>query len=152
MRKLFLFIPFILLVNSCTIVIGEEPSKHSRSFLSSFERKSANWNDILIQPENEYYFYIYSETCGYCRKREPDIVHFSENRPIYYVLLDETIPIKPEREDLIGCEDFEKLFVLGTPTLFQICEKKVKSCYIGFYEILEHIKEVTYTIETSNVL
>ena len=147
MRKILLLIAITLSINSCSKIITYSSRRYIVSSSSNYERRNIVWNELLNQPEEEYYAYIYSETCGYCRKLEPDIIRYSENHLIYLILYEETIPVRTERTDLTDTEDVNSLYILGTPTLFQISNKKVKNCYIGFYEIQEHIKEVSYLIE-----
>ena len=146
MRKVLLLLT-LLLIGSCEVRFNDGTSIEEPSSVLILERKTAAWSNLLNQPEEKYYAYIYSETCGYCRKIEREIKEFETNHTLYYVLFTEEIPVKAEREDLTNVEDVNSLFILGTPTLFKISNKKVEKCYIGFYEIQEHIKEVSYLIE-----
>ena len=141
MRK-FLLLLTLFLISSCEITIGSFSNFSESQLIFKEERKTMVWKDLLSQQEENYYAYIYSETCGYCKKIEPEIKSFALKHVVYFVLFSEGIPIKPEREDFTNVDDINSLFILGTPTLFKISSKKVDNCYIGFYEIQGHIKEV----------
>lgn len=145
MRKILLLSLLLLLTNSCSVQLENHSFNESIEQESSFEvsRKTTVWGEMLNQSEQEYYAYIYSETCGYCGKIEPEIKKYSQSHVIYFIERSDDIPIASEREDFVGVDDINSLYILGTPTLFEISDKKVKNCYIGFYEIQEHIKEVS---------
>ena len=54
----------------------------------------------------------------------------------------ESIPIKNEIGSLKGVEDVNSLYILGTPTLFKIKDKKIEECLIGYNQIETYIKEI----------
>jgi len=145
MKKILLLSLLLLLTNSCSVQLENHSLYESIEQESSFEvsRKNTVWGEMLNQSEQEYYAYIYSETCGYCRKIEPEIKKYSQTYIVYFIERSDDIPIASERGDLTGVDDINSLYILGTPTLLEISDKKVKNCYIGFYEIQEHIKEVS---------
>ena len=140
MKNFFLFLLPLLLVSSCSPI--NVSKSESCNMIYSNIKKCCQWNEMLNQEENEYYTYIYSETCGFCRKAETYIKKLNEAFLVYYVLFSESIPIKSERENLEGVDDINSLFIIGTPTLFKIVHKKVEKCYVGLNEIQDHVKEV----------
>ena len=140
MKNFSLFLLPLLFVSSCSPI--NVSKSESYNMISSNIKKCCGWNEMLNQEENEYYTYIYSETCGFCRKAETYIEKLNKVSFIYYVLFTESIPIKSERENLEGVDDINSLFILGTPTLFKIVDKKVEKCYVGLNEIQDHVKEV----------
>ena len=140
MKNFFLFLLPLLFVSSCSPINVSKSESHN--MISSNMKKCCEWNEMLNQEENEYYAYIYSETCGFCCKAETYIEKLNEEFLVYYVLFSESIPIKSERENLQGVDDINSLFILGTPTLFKIVHKKVEKCYVGLNEIQDHVKEV----------
>ena len=145
MRKILLLSLLLLLTNSCSVQVENHSFYESIEKESLYEvsQKTTVWGEIFNQSEQEYYAYIYSETCGHCRKIEPEIKKYSQTHIVYFIERSDDIPIASERGDLTGVDDINSLYILGTPTLFEISDKKVKNCYIGFYEIQEHIKEVS---------
>ena len=140
--KIFFLLICVFLLNSCSVNHTSDSNKICLSF-SLEEKELIEWEMLLKQDNEIYYVYIYSETCGYCKKTEPEITKLRFSAKVYFVLFNENIALTSERGDLIGAENIEDLYVLGIPTLFLIDKSKVKACYIGFNEIVEHIKEVT---------
>lgn len=148
MRKIFTLLFLFFTLESCRKPVNSQVfSSFSSSEISEINRSEINWVNLLEQSEEDYYAYIYSETCYYCKKIKEEIEEFSKVKKTYYVLFNEDVPISSERGDLIGVDDISSLYILGTPTLFHIEDKKVKNCFIGFNEIQAYIKEVLELIE-----
>ena len=148
MRKIFTLLFVFFTLESCQKPVNSRIFSSFSSF-ETVEIKHAeiNWVNLLEQSEEDYYAYIYSETCYYCKKIKEEVEEFSKVKKTYYVLFNEDVPISSERGDLIGVDDISSLYILGTPTLFHIVDKKVKDCFIGFNEIQAYIKEVLELIE-----
>lgn len=146
MRKKIYFSCFILLsqITSCYQSKKEVDFISSSTYIFSsvncFE-DSIEWGDILEQKDEEYFAYIYSETCYYCNIIKPKICHFCGeiDEKMYFIKFDESIPIGANFDDVIGADSLEKLFIKGTPTLFLINKRKVKEAYCGYDEIADYI-------------
>ena len=103
------------------------------------ENLHIKWKDCLSQIENNYYVYIYSETCGHCKEVKPYILKEAiegMNR-IYFISYTNEIPIITNEENLVGASDYTNLGIRGTPTLFEIEEGMLSSCYTGSSLIIE---------------
>ena len=119
MRKKIYFSCFILLsqITSCYQSKKEVDFISSSTYIFSsvncFE-DSIEWGDILEQKEDEYFAYIYSETCYYCNIIKPKICHFCGeiDEKMYFIKFDESIPIGANFDDVIGADSLEKLFTV----------------------------------------
>ena len=97
-----------------------------------------DWGGIFQIERNDYYTYIYSETCSHCREIKQDVISkalVTEN--IFFIPFTKEIPIISDREAVIGKSDFESLGIIGTPTLFRIQNHMISEHHIGSHDILE---------------
>lgn len=145
MKNYFCFLTISILLIGCKSATSKNQSLNYSSqcsFASVEEANQIKWLDILSQIEEEYHAYVFSKTCYYCLKLKPLIEEFKKMNKLYLVELDESVPIKSEVGNLKGVEDVNSLYILGTPTLFKIKEKKIEECLIGYNQIETYIKEI----------
>ena len=96
------------------------------------------WKDIFHIERDDYYTYIYSETCGHCREIKQTVISKAlETENIFFIQFTKDIPIINDREAVIGKNDFESLGIIGTPTLFHIQNHVISEHYVGSHDILE---------------
>ena len=145
MRNFIYFLTISILLVGCNASSSKSNSNHSclsKDTSKNLETNLIKWNDILSQQQYEYHAYVYSETCYYCLKLKPFIEEIKKTNTVYYVEFNESIPIKNEIGSLKGVEDVNSLYILGTPTLFKIKDKKIEECLIGYNQIETYIKEI----------
>ena len=108
---------------------------------SDIEQSRISWNDIFAQEQETYKVYFYSESCGYCRELKEDIISYYKKgiEVIYFVCTDEYAVFNTG--DLIGINNINDFFILGTPMLVEITNSTVTNSYAGLSMIRNYIEE-----------
>ncbi len=139
MKKL-LFLCACLLLTACQ----KQETSSEYSILIEYDYQDVEhlhieWKDILSQERYNYFVYIYSLTCGHCKEVKPYILNAALNsdKQFYFVTYTKEIPIITNAELNIGVTYYEKLGIIGTPTLFEIESGMVSACYTGSVAIIE---------------
>lgn len=140
MKKICFYLISFLALTSCTRVIRSD-SGHSFSNNITTEKEKIQWNEMLEQEPMMYLAYIYSETCHYCQKLDPKIklVLQIPDRKIYFIEFHKDIPVSGKRGSFNGENDINKVYILGTPTLFLIEENTIAEMFAGYYEVESYI-------------
>lgn len=137
-KKIFLFLAFLL--TSCSYQYIDIPTidEYDYSLISDYKIK---WSDIFSKNDENYFLYFYSESCFYCEELKQDILYYFDNeKPImYFVEDDEDFVIGNDANKLIGVSDLKSFYILGTPTLVKIENKKVTFSLVGVNKIKEYI-------------
>ena len=99
--------------------------------------RTIQWSEILSQEAN-YYAYVYSETCGHCKEIKQEVLKYAIeiNQNFYFILFNKEIPIIEKDSSNIGIDNYLKLGICGTPTLFEINNHVVITCYTGSKAII----------------
>ena len=98
-----------------------------------------DWDNVFKQEERDYYVYIYSKTCGYCKEIKQKILAkvIEENPKIYLVEYSEKISIITDPEYIIGKQNIEEIGIVGTPTLIEIYNYVLVDNVVGSKAIIE---------------
>jgi len=105
-----------------------------------FENRFIEWGELLNQKEDAYYAYIFSYACGYCQDIKKDVLSFAyQKENFYFVVYSKEIPIIDSSISIIGEKDISKIGVVGTPTLLQIQDDKIKEYFVGSKQISEYL-------------
>lgn len=139
-KHALLFIPMTLLLTFCSNdskTISQYKSLMEYDY-SDIEHLKIEWKDILNK-DNSYYVYIYSENCGHCRNIKLDVLNYalSNEGTMYFKKYDKEIPIYDSTEDTLGTDDYRKIGILGTPTLLGIDNHILVSNITGEEPILQ---------------
>ncbi len=131
----------------CLLLVSCTKEKQIESLIYEYEdvkHLSLEWNNLFIVEDDDYYTYIYSETCGYCLDIKQEVITKSlETEKIYFVLFNKEIPIISDKEVVIGKNDFESLGIIGTPTLFRIQNHMISEHHVGSDDILETLTNLS---------
>lgn len=131
----------------CLLLVSCTKEKQIESLIYEYEdvkHLSLEWNNLFIVEDDDYYTYIYSETCGHCRDIKQEVITKSlETEKIYFVLFNKEIPIISDKEVVIGKNDFESLGIIGTPTLFRIQNHMISEHHVGSHDILETLTNLS---------
>ena len=141
MRKIYILCVLPLLLG-CNKAKATSVSNTSSSEIiydySDVAHLMIEWSDILNQEEERYFGYIYSSQCGHCREIKQDVIKaaLKGEKKIYFINYTKDIPIITNASNNIGVDDYEKLGIIGTPTLFEIENRIVMDCYTGSEAII----------------
>lgn len=99
------------------------------------------WNTLLSQMDQNYFVYVFSYDCYYCKETKRRIICFHDNSPypLYFVEYTKEIPIGHNTLNTIGKSDLVDVFIRGTPTLMLISEGAVSINVAGKEEVNEMI-------------
>lgn len=145
MKKL-LFLVILFCLAACGPKQQESASMDSTIYdYGDIEERIISWGDILNK-EGTYYTYVYSEGCGHCKEIKQVVLKYAieVNRNFYFILFTQDIPIIENDLANIGVTNYQNLGICGTPTLFEIDNHIVSTCYTGSGAI---IKTLTRTYE-----
>lgn len=141
--KICIWIIPLLLFSGCEK--SEEENKLIPSISTEIKYEYENvleyhieWKNMLSL-DGEYYAYIYSPTCGHCREIKQDIIEarLSHGINVYYIKYNKDINIVDNGDELIDKDSIDDLGILGTPSMFEINNHKVKGYYAGKTAIIE---------------
>ena len=105
-----------------------------------FENRFIQWGELFNQKEDTYYAYVFSYACGYCQDIKEDVLSFAYRKEnFYFVVYSKEIPIIDSSISIIGEKDISKIGVVGTPTLLEIQDDKIKECFAGSKQIYKHL-------------
>ena len=99
------------------------------------------WIELFAHIEEQYFVYVYSNTCMHCLSIKEDIEKFASEStiPFYFIEYTDEIPIASNVEMTIGSTSVEECFIKGTPTLILIENGAVSFNIAGTDIILETI-------------
>lgn len=142
MKKFLLLTFLILQICSCSsneLIIYEDNLDYD--LISEFQ---ISWNDIFNQKENEYLVYFYSQTCGYCEDIKEDILRFYKDSEIcmYFVSDKENFVIGHDINNTIGCDDISSFYIIGTPTLVEVCNHSILMNLGGVSKIYDFLFQI----------
>lgn len=130
--------------SSSSYVVSTPSSNYS--IIDKYGLNKIDWPEIFNQSGEEYFAYVYSETCSYCNKIKPMVSYFCSTiaNPFYFIEFSDEIPINTDHKKTIGIKNVENLYIRGTPTLFFIKNKEIFDCFCGYSEIFEYISSYKY--------
>lgn len=141
MRKIYILCALPLLLG-CNKAKTTNDSKANSSEIiydySDVSHLTIEWKEILNQEEERYFGYVYSSQCGHCKEIKQDVIKAALNgeKKIYFITYTKEIPIITNAINNIGVDDYEKLGIIGTPSLFEIENRIVMDCYTGSKAII----------------
>lgn len=113
--------------------------------------------------EDEYYIYYYSLYCGLCTQMKPDILKFIDNvESKVFILSAQNLSEKDMEqfksvkkgftkddilimnEEMIGKENINDIYLIGTSMLFKIKLQKVEEVYSGAAAVHSYIEKWLY--------
>ena len=108
------------------------------------EERKVSWNNLFSIADNDYFGYIYSETCGHCKEVKPSMIEATLNGEInvYYIEYDQSIPIVDSYATNIGKGSVDEIGIIGTPTLFHIQNHIITEQFAGAKDILYKLSNV----------
>lgn len=135
--KRILFIATMLLLSSCHET--ELPNEERVYDYKDVQDRFIEWKDVLAQEKENYFVYVFSYSCGHCKDIKQDILKKTiiDGWDIYYVEYTSDILIVDSNMPYIGITDYQKLGIIGTPTLFEISSGAVKDRFTGSKEIID---------------
>ena len=135
---LTVFLPLLTLGCSSSMSSFEYLSEEKIYDYEDVEHLMISWDQILDK-DDKYFAYVYSETCGHCKEIKQVVLEKAllGKDAFYFVKYDKEIPVITNAELNIGCSSYFDLGIMGTPTLFEINNHTVISCYTGSNEILK---------------
>ena len=141
MKKLYILCALPLLMGCDkvkTTSISDSVSSEIVYDYSDVSHLTIGWSEILNQQEERYFVYVYSTQCGHCKEIKQDVIKeaLSGNKKIYFIAYTKDIPIITNALNNIGVDNYEKLGIIGTPTLFEIDNRIVVDCYTGSEAII----------------
>lgn len=85
------------------------------------------WNDLFNQKEENYFVYVFSYTCYYCKEIKDKIISFYEQSKytMFFCEYSKEIPIGQNITNTIESNDINSMFIKGTPSLILISEGTV---------------------------
>lgn len=133
MKRIYLLATLILPVVSCNTT----PIIYSYNDVKHLELT----RDTLFSPTNSHYFvYVYSGGCYVCGALKKHIIPYSLSVDNFYYCLFEKEFNKGEKfdqNDILGASDSNEIFLIGTPTMLEIIDRKIFAYYLGAHSILE---------------
>ena len=117
------FLPLLTLLVSCQPQTVNSSS--SSPDYGIMERQSVSWAECLSQEEAHYLVFFYSETCSQCNEIKGDVVSFATSNIVKTYFVDTQKPGNEIQkcsadEVVIGIDNIEDLYIVGTPTLVEV--------------------------------
>lgn len=130
-----------LLLTCCA---KEKPKEEQIFEYEDVKNLTIEWKEMFLLEKDDYYAYIYSETCGHCREIKQDVISKAlKTENIFFIPFTKEIPIISDPKVAIGKSDFESLGIIGTPTLFRIQNHMISEQYVGSHDILETLTNLS---------
>ena len=86
-----------------------------------------DFEKIFNVDKKEYYVYFYSKNCLHCLLLKNEIIPLALKKDnLYFVEYVDEIPIGSNVIDTIGATTIDEFFIIGTPTLIYINDKRVE--------------------------
>ena len=135
MRHSLLLLVFPLLMCSCS---NKSEIKEIVYSYDMVREKHIEWNNLFSVNDNDYFVYIYSNSCGHCNEIKKDVIEACLNGKLdlYFVAYTNDIPIIDDSESVIGKNEIDDMGIIGTPTLFHINDFAITEQFIGAKSIL----------------
>lgn len=134
----------LLLSMSCLLLCACGKTKKNKTRTYEYDDEDVmkfviNWENIFDLEERDYFVYIYSKTCGYCKEIKQNVLEkvVKEEPKIYLVEYSEKIPIITDQKSIIGKQNYEEVGIVGTPTLFEIYNYVLVDNIVGSKAIIE---------------
>lgn len=145
MRKIFLFLTLPLILGGCSLTKKESKIDIKNVEIPEVDHEyfevtelTINWADILIQNNDTYYVYIYSQNCTHCQELKNYMIETALKRDdIFFVRGTSKDTIKTDVSTSIGATKTEDICILGYPSLLEISEKTVVKNVAGKAKIID---------------
>ena len=86
-----------------------------------------DFENIFNVDKKEYYVYFYSKNCLHCLLLKNEIIPLALKKDnLYFVEYVDEIPIGSNVIDTIGATTIDEFFIIGTPTIIYINDKRVE--------------------------
>ena len=133
------FFPLFFLLISCketaieTEIVEEITIDYPQSFI--------HWGDLFAQESDNYFVYVFSYDCYYCKQIKNKVICFHEvsKFPVYFCEYNKIIPLGRDIESTIGSNEIENVFIKGTPTLILISNETIAFNVAGKEAVIEMI-------------
>ena len=138
MRKISLLL-FLTLLVSCSeeLHIDYSTSEVLEEPTLIYPNKFIGWDSLLTQKEENYFVYVFSYDCYYCKEMKKRILCFYDTcgLPMYFIEYSKVIPIGHNTSNTLGKSNIDDIFIKGTPTLFLINKGIVTFNMAGVSEV-----------------
>jgi len=139
-----LILPLTLLLASCEIgneAIDYSTDENLYEYELEYPKSFILWDQLLSQNNDEYFAYVFSYDCFYCKEVKSEIISFYDLGiyPIYFIEYNNKVPIEHNTLLTIGEKDINNVFIRGTPSLLFIKKGEIFLNAAGKKEVLETI-------------
>lgn len=129
MRKILLNLFFIIQMSifliSCSV--SDNSSTIVNYDYDIVKNLHLDFENIFNVDKKEYYVYFYSKNCLHCLLLKNEIIPLALKKDnLYFVEYVDEIPIGSNVIDTIGATTIDEFFIIGTPTLIYINDKRVE--------------------------
>lgn len=129
MRKILLNLFFIIQMSifliSCSV--SDNSSTIVNYDYDMVKNLHLDFENIFNVDKKEYYVYFYSKNCLHCLLLKNEIIPLALKKDnLYFVEYVDEIPIGSNVIDTIGATTIDEFFIIGTPTLIYINDKRVE--------------------------
>lgn len=129
MRKILLNLFFIIqmpiFLISCSV--SDNSSTMVNYDYDMVKNLHLDFENIFNVDKKEYYVYFYSKNCLHCLLLKNEIIPLALKKDnLYFVEYVDEIPIGSNVIDTIGATTIDEFFIIGTPTLIYINDKRVE--------------------------
>ena len=110
------------------------------------DKNQIEWNDVFDQDDTRYSVYFYSERCGHCKIIKEEILSYylSKKETMYFVNVTGKDGIYKSNDGfLIGVDNIEDFYIIGTPFLIEITNSTISNWYAGVDSIRKYIETMT---------
>ena len=145
MKRFYFLLVTPLLLGGCSLTKKEQkietkniqiPEADHEYF--EVDKYLINWDDIFLQNIDNYYVYIYSQTCSHCQQLKNWIISEALKRgDIFFVKGSMKDSLSSDVSNTIGATSIDNLSIEGYPTLLRIEEKTLVKNVAGNSKILE---------------
>ena len=137
MNKLLILPLMTLLIVGCKN--NKEEVKAKEYDYSDVKELTVCWNNIFDIESENYYTYIYSETCGHCNEIKQQVISYAlaNYGSLYFVPFNKDIPIVDDPLIALEKDKIEDLGIVGTPSMFLITNHVIKKNIVGTKQIIE---------------
>lgn len=129
MRKILLNLFFIIQMSifliSCSV--SDNSSTIVNYDYDMVKNLHLDFENIFNVDKKEYYVYFYSKNCLHCLLLKNEIIPLALKKDnLYFVEYVDEIPIGSNVIDTIGATTIDEFFIIGTPTIIYINDKRVE--------------------------
>lgn len=152
MRKIFVPLLLALTTAGCSPsnLVGVSKGEKNEYDYVDFKELELSWENVFSPAKSQYFIYIYSLYCGHCSNIKNDVLTIvDEFRSLFYLInYSDEIPVGVNASETIGKEKIEEIYILGTPTLLEISDKRVVLNIAGETDITNYLKLLPHNICT----